>query len=104
MEAIVSIVEKKCFEEMEAYSACVNKHSESWQEKCIPEKTNLNKCSSQHSVIKNINKKCTKEFQQYDACLLKNSINPQKCAAELELFSLCAEEVAALDEDLQPKT
>ena len=51
-----------------------------------------------------INKKCSKEFQLYDDCLQKNPSAVQKCSAELELFSLCAEAVSELEVDSSEKT
>eukprot|EP00112_Aurelia_sp_Birch-Aquarium-sp1_P010367 Seg2217.3 transcript_id=Seg2217.3/GoldUCD/mRNA.D3Y31 product="Coiled-coil-helix-coiled-coil-helix domain-containing protein 5" protein_id=Seg2217.3/GoldUCD/D3Y31 len=98
MDAIIDIVERKCCAEMSEYTACVNEHPENWLEKCSNEKKALNDCSSQHPVIKQINKNCGTEFQRYDDCLRTNSSQPQHCSAELELFSLCAESVAQLDE------
>ena len=55
-------------------------------------------------IIMKINKKCTKEFQLYDDCLQKNPSTVQRCSAELELFSLCAEAVAELEVDSSDKT
>jgi len=104
MEVIFNIVERKCSEEMEAYLRCVNENAESWLERCSNERKNLNACSSKHPIIMKINKKCSKEFQLYDDCLQKNPSAVQKCSAELELFSLCAEAVSELEVDSSEKT
>eukprot|EP00794_Sanderia_malayensis_P016008 gene16008-17624_t len=97
-ETVMDLVEKKCQEEVNAYSICVTNNPETWLQRCAKEKKNLNDCSSKSPIIKAINSKCSSEFKTYDNCLNKNFMEPHKCAPELELFSLCAEAVAREDE------
>ncbi|KAJ2785186.1 hypothetical protein H4R18_000637 [Coemansia javaensis] len=99
MDQTLDEVNTHCGEQVQAYAACVDAHSETWKTECAGLRQALASCTDKNvTLVKMVRMSCQPVIDRYQACVAKNERDPSVCIDAMRDLYECTESVGRLME------